>query len=84
MSTYAAFIDFRKTYDSINRSKLWLMLRDDGVSGKMLQAVKSIYNTVSSVKTDWFNVNCGLRQGCILSPILFNLFINDLAVYLKS
>ena len=90
MSTVTAFIDFRKAYDSINRSKLWHKLQDIGLCGKMMNAIKSIYSSVSSCvrvnshKTDWFDVKCGLRQGCILSPILFNLFINDLAVYLKS
>ena len=29
--------------------------------------------------TDWFSVNCGLKRGCSLSPLLFNLYINDLA-----
>ena len=56
----------------------------------MLNAIKSLYTSVSSCvrlncyRTDWFEVQCGLRQGCILSPLLFNLFVNDLAVYLKS
>ena len=90
LSTYTAFIDFKKAYDYINRSKLWHRLQAIGISGKMLLAIQSIYNSVSSCvrvnshKTDWFEVNCGLRQGCILSPLLFNIFINDLAVYLKS
>jgi len=50
----------------------------------------SLYNSVSSCvrvnsfQTEWFNVHSGLRQGCILSPVLFNLYINDLAKYLKS
>lgn len=88
--TYAAFIDFRKAYDFINRSKLWTRLNDIGISGKMVLAIKSLYSSVASCvrinsfKTDWFNVHCGLRQGCVLSPLLFNLYINDLAVYLKS
>lgn len=77
-------------YDFINRSKLWKRLTDIGVSGKLYLSIKSLYSSVSScvrvnsLHTDWFDVNCGLRQGCILSPILFNLYINDLAVYLKS
>lgn len=89
-STFCAFIDFRKAYDNINRNKLWKKLHDSGISGKMLTAVRSLYSNVSSCvrvnsyKTDWFSVHSGLRQGCTLSPLLFNLYINDLAVYLKS
>lgn len=88
-STIAAFIDFRKTYDFINRSKIWNRLCNTGINGKMLRALKSLYSTVfASVRvncfsTDWFDVKSGLRQGCILSPLLFNLYINDLAVLLK-
>ena len=55
----------------------------------MLIAIRSLYKSVvscvrvNSFKTEWFDVSCGLRQGCILSPLLFNLFINDLTLYLK-
>ena len=89
-STFCAFIDFKKAYDSINRNILWQRLRDSGIGGRMLIAIKALYNSVSSCvrvnyfTTDWFDVKVGLRQGCILSPILFNLYINDLALYLKS
>ena len=89
-STFCAFIDFKKAYDTINRHMLWKRLTDIGNYGKMFQAVKSPYTSVkscvrlNSYRTEWFDVNCGLRQGCVLSPLLFNLFINDLAVFLKS
>ena len=39
---------------------------------------------INNTHTDWFDEMCGLRQGCILSPVLFSLHINDLALYLKS
>ena len=89
-STFCAFIDFKKAYDFINRGKLWTRLQNIGVSSKMLVAVKSLYTSVSSCVrvnnfyTNWFEVNSGLRQGCSLSPLLFNLFINDLALRIKS
>ena len=89
-STFCAFIDFKKAYDFIDRDKLWGRLTHIGVSNKMVKAVKSVYASVSScVKvnnfyTNWFNVNSRLRQGCPLSPLLFNLYINDLALRIKA
>lgn len=89
-STCCVFIDFKKAYDTIDRNILWKRLSDTGITGKMFGAVKSLYMSVKScvrfnhLKTDWFDVNCGLRQGCTLSPLLFNIFINDLSMFLKS
>jgi len=89
-ATFCAFIDFKKAYDSIDRSILWSRLEDIGIRGRMLKALTSIYKNVSCCvrvngwKTDWFSVNCGVKQGCLLSPLLFNLFINDLALTLKG
>ena len=61
-----------------------------GVSGRILSAVKSLYTCVSAcvringMCSNWFSINSGLRQGCALSPLLFNLFIDDLANRIKS
>ena len=90
LSTFCAFIDFKKAYDCISRDILWDRLSKIGVSGKLFAAVKSLYSSVSAcvrvnnLTTDWFSVNRGVRQGCCLSPLLFNLFINDLALKIKS
>ena len=82
--TFAAFIDFRKAYDSINRTLLWSKLEDIGIAGNILNVIKVIYKDVlfcirlNGLHADWFSVGTGLKQGCLLSPILFNLFINNL------
>ena len=90
LSTFTAFIDFRKAYDMINRSHLFRKLQQEGLRGRLLVAVKSLYNDVkccvrlNGFDTSWFDVKCGLKQGCPLSPTLFNLYINDLVSYLKD
>lgn len=90
LSTFCTFIDFRKAYDFIGRSLLWNKLDSMGIHGNMLQTIQSLYNLVSScvrinsLTTEWFDVKCGFRQGCSLSPLLFNLFIDDLVVKIKA
>ena len=60
-----------------------------GIGGKMWRVVKNLYREVGSCvrlgeeKTDWFSLEVGLRQGCILSPILFSVFIDGLAEEVK-
>ena len=89
--TFACFIDFRKAFDSINRPLLWQKLKTRyGLNGNFLSALQSTYENVScTVKvnhqySEWFDVNTGVKQGCLLSPTLFALYIDDLARELNS
>ena len=63
---------------------LWYKLWDMGVKGRMWRVIKKMYMSSRSMvllegeKSDSFNVEQGVAQGCSLSPILFSVFINDL------
>ena len=89
-STFCTFVDFKKAYYSISRNNLWSKLMTIDIKGKMMTAIKSLYSNVSSCVrinnyyTDGFDVSAGLRQGCCLSPIFFNLYVDDFAKTEKS
>lgn len=77
-----AFIDFSKAYNMVDREKLWSCLQSVGMHGKFLRFLQALYEgSMSKVKVEGlfsedFQVNSGLRQGCVLSPLLFSLYIN--------
>lgn len=78
----ACFVDLQKAYDRVPRDKLWGVMREYGVNGRLLNAIKSLYERsescvrVNGVKSRSFRVNSGLRQGCVLSPLLFITFMD--------
>ena len=80
-----AFIDFKKAYDTVNRDILWMVLYRSGVRGKMRRLIRGIYATAQACAMsksglgDFFECFQGLKQGCILSPVLFSMLINELA-----
>ena len=82
---YAAFIDFRKAFDTVNRDKLWETLIKIGVSTKMINLLKAMYTSVKAIVKQGYEksaeLNCprGVRQGCILSPLLFSLLVAEVA-----
>ena len=78
-------MDLRRAFDSVQHSKLLETLQEIGLSEHFTNAIMSMYESVkASVKiyqdtTDEFDCEKGLKQGCILSPTLFSLFINKMA-----
>ena len=77
------FIDFSKAFDSIHRESLWKIVRSYGVPDKLVKLIKAFYENYqccialdNNALTDNFNITTGVRQGCILSPILFLIIID--------
>ena len=89
-STYVGFLDISKAYDTVWRDGLWSKMREIGVGGEMLGVLKGMYADVSAfVKgvgrpSEEFAIANGVRQGSVLSPLLYNVFINGLIRELRS
>ena len=77
---YFYFIDYAKAFDCVNHNKLWQILREMGIPDHLTCLLRNLYAgqeaTVRSGygTTDWFQIGKGVRQGCILSPCLFNFY----------
>ena len=74
------FIDYSKAFDCVDHNKLWEILQEMGIPNHLTCLLRNLYAgqeaTVRSrhETTDWFQIGKGVRQGCILSPCLFNLY----------
>lgn len=87
---YVLFVDFSKAFDTVQRHKLLYVLSNYGLQGKLFNIIKSMYCDVRcSVRirsniTEYFSCHTGVRQGCILSPLLFIIFISQLDNFLNN
>lgn len=81
-SLYINFIDFEKAFDSLDREILWKLLDHYGIPSKCACIIKNMYNGMKCQvihggdTSDEFEVQSGVRQGCLLSPFLFLLAID--------
>ena len=78
---FMCFIDLQKGYDTVDRTLLWQVLIGIGVPPQMIAVIRYFHDEMRAcvrpddgVCSDWFEVEQGLRQGCVLSPLLFNIF----------
>lgn len=82
---FCFFVDFRSAFDCVDRATLFYKLQNTGLSSKFLNCISKMYNnTLNSVwdgseLSHLFETYTGVKQGCILSPVLFSLFLNDLS-----
>lgn len=88
---YGCFVDLKKAYDTVWRSGLYYkLLHYYKVSPKLVRIIQNMYSELKGrVKLNnhignEFEIGIGLRQGCNMSPSLFNLYINDLPAILRE
>ena len=72
-------INYAKAFDCVNHNKLWIILREMGIPDHLTCLLRNLYASEEATvrtghrRTDWFQIGKGVRQGCLLSPCLFNL-----------
>ena len=74
------FIDYAKAFDCVDHNKLWKILKKTGIPDHLTCLLRNLYAGQDATvrtghgTTDWFQIGKGVRQGCILSPCLFNSY----------
>ena len=77
---YFCFIYYAKAFGCVDHNELWKILKEIGIPDKLTCLLRNLYaGQEKTVRTghgtiDWFHIGQGVRQGCILSPCLFNLY----------
>ena len=86
---YIAFIDLAKAFDTINRSILWTILTKFGCPPIFLDVLRDFHDGMTarvsycSSVSDFFPVRVGVRQGCVLAPVIFNFFMAAVTLHAR-
>ena len=87
---FVAFLDMEKTYDQVNRKKLFEVMICNGVHEKLVRLIERICDgsmvkfELEKVTTGWCKSDSGVRQGCPLSPLLFNIYVRELGKVISN
>ena len=76
-------MDLDKAFARVPREKMWMVIEGTGISSNLVMAIKSTYKDQQSTvigDTNYFAVNAGVRQGSVLSPLLFIIYLNHVMV----
>ena len=77
---FLCFIDYQKAFDRVRHKELFKMLANIQIDDKDMRIIRTIYcEQLAAVRlpdglTNWFSIKRGVRQGCVMSPDLFNLY----------
>ena len=78
---YHVFIDFKKAFNRVWHAALWATMKKYNISTNLIRVIKNLYDKAASAVLfngsigDWFRTTGGIRLGCLLSPTLFNIFL---------
>ena len=78
---YHVFVDFKKAFDRVWHDALWATLKFYNIDEKLITVIEGLYKSATSAVYhnntigQWFSPTVGTRQGCLLSPTLFNIFL---------
>lgn len=87
---YMAFIDLVKAFDSVNREALWKILAKVGCPPKYIQILRLLHDNMNATvlsnegQGESFQITTGVKQGCVIAPTLFSLFISAILHLVKG
>ena len=81
---YHVFIDFKKAFDRVWHEALWAIMRKYKINASIIRAIENLYDKAqgavlfSGSTGECFRTTVGVRQGCLLSPTLFHIFLEKI------